>query len=55
MLLEQLLKFAIQEDENGEFPNDAALIQMTEEKVKEYIDRICPIEFRQSRRPHLQK
>lgn len=49
-ILEQLLRFAVTESENGEFPNDEALIQRTEEKVEEYIQNICPSEYQNSKR-----
>ena len=49
-LLEQLLRFAIEPNEDGQLPDDATLIRKTEETVNEYVERICPIELRQSRR-----
>lgn len=49
-ILEQLLRGAIQENENGEFPDDDTLVRMTEEKVEEYVTRICPNELRQSKK-----
>ena len=49
-ILEQLLKFAITLDENGERPDDETLIKRTEETVAEYIEKICPTEYRHSRR-----
>lgn len=49
-ILEQLLKSAIQENENGAFPDDETLIQMTEKKVAEYVDRICPDELIRSKK-----
>lgn len=49
-ILEQLLRFAVTEAENGAFPDDAALIKQTEEKVEEYIESICPAEYRNSKR-----
>ena len=49
-VLEQLLRFSIQETENGTYPDDETLVQMTEKTVAEYIERICPDEFKSSRR-----
>lgn len=49
-ILEQLLTFAVSEQESGSFPDDESLIRMTEEKVEEYIAQICPIEMQSSKR-----
>ncbi|MBE6545826.1 MAG: hypothetical protein E7668_00100 [Ruminococcaceae bacterium] len=49
-ILEQLLRFAIQRDENGELPSDEELIRRAEKTVAEYIGRICPAELRSSKR-----
>lgn len=49
-VLEQLLRAATSLNEDGTFPNDEALIKMTESTVEEYVERICPNEFKQSRK-----
>ena len=49
-ILEHLLKFAISEREDGTIPEDEELIAMTEKKVEAYIEEICPVELRSSRR-----
>ncbi len=49
-ILEQLIRYAVEYAEDGVFPDDELLIQKTEETVKEYVDRICPEELKQSKR-----
>ncbi len=49
-ILEQLLRFATESDENGKLPDDEILIQKAEETVEQYIHRICPDELKQSKR-----
>lgn len=49
-ILEQLLRFAIDEDENGNLPDDETLIKKARQTVSEYIERICPTELRSSKR-----
>ena len=49
-ILEHLLRFATDEDKDGNLPDDETLIAKTEEVVASYIDRICPDELKGSKR-----
>lgn len=49
-ILEQLIRFATEADEFGNLPSDEMLVQKTEETVKQYVDRICPDELKQSKK-----
>ncbi len=49
-VLEQLIRYAVEYAEEGIFPSDELLIQKTEETVKEYVERVCPEELRESKR-----
>lgn len=49
-ILEQLIRFAVAGTEDRAFPDDEELIRMTELKVEEYIQRICPSELQASLR-----
>ncbi len=51
-VLEQLIRYATEEDENGKLPSDEDLVSKTQETVREYIARICPEELKRSRRLH---
>ncbi len=49
-ILEQLLRFAVDADKDGSFPDDETLIRQTQKTVSQYIDRICPDELKRSKR-----
>ncbi len=49
-ILEQLLRFAVEPKEDGTLPTDQELVERTEETVSAYIERICPAEWKASRR-----
>lgn len=51
-ILEHLIRGALTEGEDGSLPDDETLIQMTEQAVEAYVDRICPTELKSSKRLH---
>ena len=49
-ILEQIIRFATTENENGELPTDEEITEKTEKAVLEYIDLVSPSELRRSKR-----